>query len=690
MNSNSPSKLGHSPYKGMISPSKPGSQYMGMTSPSKLGSPYIGDRYIPCRNVEKWDIQFNINENENRSPIVRRPRDFLQTSSLGAGTRSGLDAGGIGIGQQTMAQMAAAQVTAANAVANINNNNTNNNNNINANNINGANNNNNNTNHNNTNNNNNNNNANTNVNNNNANNNNNNSGSSGASNVANLETSKDITMYRAVLKNELLGTSIDGLGSGHHHHASTQAVSSMMAPGSSVAAGSNNSNNSNNNNNNNNQQQQQQGGSANNNNNSSTNQQQQQLQNKASASSRLMMSGGDVLQPRDMTSVFQYGYSASPSASLSASPFRCLDENVISPNSSAYYSHHSPYSLSPLSSYSQKLLRSPRKPMRKIPKVPFKVLDAPELQDDFYLNLVDWSSTNVLGVGLGTSVYLWSAQTSQVTKLCDLANREDSVSSVSWSEKGNYIAVGTFKGDVQIWDAAASKLLSTLNGHTARVGALAWNLDLLCSGSRDRNVFLRDIRAPANESGERKLTGHKQEVCGLKWSPDHLLLASGGNDNKLLVWNVNGGNSPIQTYNDHVAAVKAIAWSPHQHGLLASGGGTADRCIRFWNTLTGQNLQSVDTGSQVCNLAWSKHSNELVSTHGYSQNQILIWKYPSMVQLAKLTGHSYRVLYLAVSPDGEAIVTGAGDETLRFWNVFNKSRCTKESKSVVNLFGKIR
>ena len=34
--------------------------------------------------------------------------------------------------------------------------------------------------------------------------------------------------------------------------------------------------------------------------------------------------------------------------------------------------------------------------MRKIPKVPFKVLDAPELQDDFYLNLVDWSSSNIL------------------------------------------------------------------------------------------------------------------------------------------------------------------------------------------------------------------------------------------------------------------------------------------------------
>lgn len=64
--------------------------------------------------------------------------------------------------------------------------------------------------------------------------------------------------------------------------------------------------------------------------------------------------------------------------------------------------------------FSQKLLRSPRKPTRKISKIPFKVLDAPELQDDFYLNLVDWSSLNVLSVGLGTCVYLWSACTSQV------------------------------------------------------------------------------------------------------------------------------------------------------------------------------------------------------------------------------------------------------------------------------------
>eukprot|EP00096_Caligus_rogercresseyi_P008917 TRINITY_DN2918_c0_g1_i1.p1 TRINITY_DN2918_c0_g1~~TRINITY_DN2918_c0_g1_i1.p1 ORF type:complete len:502 (-),score=112.35 TRINITY_DN2918_c0_g1_i1:379-1884(-) len=348
----------------------------------------------------------------------------------------------------------------------------------------------------------------------------------------------------------------------------------------------------------------------------------------------------------------------------------------------------SPYSLTPVSSKSQKLLRSPRKASRKISKIPFKVLDAPELQDDFYLNLVDWSSQNVLSVGLGACVYLWSACTSQVTKLCDLTSDNDNVTSVSWSERGNLVAVGTHRGYVQIWDIAASKRVNVLEGHSTRVGALAWNGDMLSSGSRDRLILQRDVRTPS-VTPERRLVGHRQEVCGLKWSPDNQYLASGGNDNKLFVWNMSSLH-PVQTYTDHLAAVKAIAWSPHHHGLLASGGGTADRCIRFWNTLTGQAMQSVDTGSQVCNLAWSKHASELVSTHGYSQNQILVWKYPSLVQVAKLTGHSYRVLYLAMSPDGEAIVTGAGDETLRFWNVFSKVRSQKEAKSALNLFTSIR
>ncbi|GAB2210918.1 hypothetical protein Droror1_Dr00016207 [Drosera rotundifolia] len=318
----------------------------------------------------------------------------------------------------------------------------------------------------------------------------------------------------------------------------------------------------------------------------------------------------------------------------------------------------------------------PAKPPRKVPKTPHKVLDAPALQDDFYLNLVDWSSQNILAVGLGTCVYLWSASNSKVTKLCDLGPN-DSVCGVQWTREGSYVAIGTNLGQVQVWDGTKCKKIRTMGGHQTRTGVLAWNSRVLSSGSRDRAILQHDLRVP--DDYVSKLVGHKSEVCGLKWSHDDRELASGGNDNQLLVWNLHS-QQPLHKLKEHTAAVKAIAWSPHQSSLLASGGGTADRCIRFWNTTNGSQLNSIDTGSQVCNLAWSKNVNEIVSTHGYSQNQVMVWKYPSLTKVATLTGHSLRVLYLAMSPDGQTIVTGAGDETLRFWNIFPSMKTPAQVK----------
>ncbi|KAL9587519.1 MAG: hypothetical protein Q9212_000221 [Teloschistes hypoglaucus] len=325
------------------------------------------------------------------------------------------------------------------------------------------------------------------------------------------------------------------------------------------------------------------------------------------------------------------------------------------------------YSPSPVNFQSQQHLLNQSKPPRAIAKVPFKVLDAPELADDFYLNLVDWGSSNILGVGLGSCVFMWNSASGRVNKLCDL--EDDTVTSVSWIQRGSHIAIGTNKGLVQIWDAERCRRLRTMTGHSARVGALAWNDHILTSGSRDRLIYHRDVRQP--DPWLRKLTGHRQEVCGLRWNGEATQLASGGNDNKLMIWDRLEGQ-PRFKFTEHTAAVKAIAWSPHQSNMLASGGGTADRKIRFWDTKDGKCTKDYDTGSQVCNLVWSQNSNELVSTHGFSQNQVVVWKVPSMTQVASLTGHTYRVLYLAMSPDGQTIVTGAGDETLRFWKAFNK------------------
>ena len=131
----------------------------------------------------------------------------------------------------------------------------------------------------------------------------------------------------------------------------------------------------------------------------------------------------------------------------------------------------------------------------------------------------------------------------------------------------------------------------------------------------------------------KKSLAHKQEVCGLRWNADTgaagPLLASGGNDNKVGIWDLRGakrpgmrsmaaggsvagpstgGNAsstedadggPLWKFHEHTAAVKALAWDPHIAGVLATGGGTADKHIRFWNVPVGAMLYELDTGSQV-------------------------------------------------------------------------------------------
>jgi cell division cycle protein 20 (cofactor of APC complex) len=321
---------------------------------------------------------------------------------------------------------------------------------------------------------------------------------------------------------------------------------------------------------------------------------------------------------------------------------------------------------------------------RVIPQTPERILDAPELIDDFYLNLVEWGSKNILTVALGQTVYLWNAENGDIQQLMSTDDRANVVTGVCWHSNGETLSVGTNDSQVQIWDTKTQKLIRTITGHTGRVGAMSWNNDVLASGSRDATIRLHDIRTPGHVSVHTN--GHLQEVCGLRWSPNGQHLASGGNDNLLNIWDFRRDSvecQPLWQLRHHTAAVKALAWNPVISGLLVSGGGTADKTLRFWDVANGHCLQAVDTKSQVCGALWSHTGVELCTSHGYSDNQLTLWKYPSMKRIADLTGHSSRVLHLSQSPNGEIVVSAAGDETIRFWRCFGstkrqRSKCDSE------------
>jgi len=325
----------------------------------------------------------------------------------------------------------------------------------------------------------------------------------------------------------------------------------------------------------------------------------------------------------------------------------------------------------------------PKKNFRHINTSSDRILDAPDLSDDFYLNLLDWSSQNTLAVALGQAVYLWNAESGDIDMLTELEGADNMVTSLAWSSDGNYLSIGANNSNVHLWQVEAKKQLRTMRGHSARVGAMAWNNHVLSTGSRDSMIFNHDVRIAQHKIASLK--GHSLEICGLKWSDDGTTLASGGNDNVCNIWDVNTGVdlAPRFSFTQHTAAVKALAWCPWQRHVLATGAGTADRHIRLFNTQTSALLSAVDTESQVCSLQWGRHDKELVSAHGFSQNQLTVWRAsgvtsaaatgaaPVLQKMADLTGHTARILHTAQSPDGTTVVSAGADETLRFWKVWD-------------------
>ena len=335
-----------------------------------------------------------------------------------------------------------------------------------------------------------------------------------------------------------------------------------------------------------------------------------------------------------------------------------------------------------------------RKIHRKVLSAPTRILDAPDIVNDYYLQLISWGKDNILAVALAQSVYLWNAGSGEIQHLFSTETPEDYVTSVDWCTqpgRTKYIAIGTNANVIHIYDAEASRKVRTMAGHSGRVCSLAWSHQWLTSGGRDSLILQHDIRS--HENIVSKYEGHEQEVCGLKWNEEGTTLASGGNENYLCLWDASmSGRSSFHQRNSrrasssdsvaprliltqHKAAVKALDWCPFHRGLLASGGGTADRTIKFWNSSSGAMLNSIDTGSQVCSVLWSKHQREICSSHGYSENQLILWKYPTMTKIKELTGHTERVLNMDMSPDGATVVSAAADETLRFWNVFGAPSC---------------
>jgi meiosis-specific APC/C activator protein AMA1 len=393
------------------------------------------------------------------------------------------------------------------------------------------------------------------------------------------------------------------------------------------------------------------------------------------------------------------------------------------------------------------------------------VLDAPNLRDDFYCSVLAYSHTShTLAVGLGSLLYAWS-EMQGVHLLNSGSNNGTWLTSIAFSSTQGckcILAYGRSDGTLNLMSLYDRALPRFEVQQPCPIACLTWRPTVTLRPSRSPhspgqlvktedlvvgdevgNVYYYAVEWPDAWEVDRngwtgvmtllaRISVHTQQICGLAWSQDGSLLATGGNDNLCCLFEayklsipqegdqqtdelITGldsvqhtisipGNNRIKSVLMgaekhrwiHGAAVKAIAFCPWRDGLIATGGGSNDKCIHFFHAVSGACLATISVAAQVTSLIWSTTRREICATFGYAQPEhpyrIAVFSWPECKQVAAIPWEGeHRALYAIPYPGGPndthnaseggssltrtaqegCIVVAASDESVKFHEVWS-------------------
>ncbi len=283
------------------------------------------------------------------------------------------------------------------------------------------------------------------------------------------------------------------------------------------------------------------------------------------------------------------------------------------------------------------------------------------------------NSSLFASAGDNRAVKLWNLQNDTVTTL---GHHTDTVNSIAFSADGQLLASGGDDYTFKVWDVSLQREIESSQHITDNSISQIKAVTFSPNGQRLATAGVHVKLWDTHTWKEITTLRHDEWVWAVAFSADGKLLATGDASGQVNVWNLQSRQLIAQRQADS-NAIYAVRFSPNNQ-ILAGAGYKGQ--IKLWKVPNWQYLGTLRSNGTVHGISFSPDSRTLAST-GYES--VNLWAVNIGENIATLTGHTDWVNTTAFSPNGNSLISGGADGTLRIWDVTSYRTSDRDSVRII-------